>query len=774
MAETKIDPIMQECDFKTRQIIEAYRAYSHDPSGDKIWEAYEYAKQQHAAQKRATGEPYIVHPIAVTEILTELNVDEETLIAAFLHDTVEDTGATLEDISARFGDEVAMLVDGVTKLGKFKYSSREELQAENFRKMFLAISKDIRVVLIKLADRLHNLRTLKHKNPERQVAIAQETLDIYAPLAHRLGIYKIKWELEDLCLRFLEPEAFYELVGSISQKRDEREKFLENIVVELSSKISAMGIQADVEGRPKHFYSIYRKMKAQDKTLDEIYDLFATRIIVPTVGDCYAVLGMVHELYKPMPGRFKDYIAMPKPNRYQSLHTTVIGPRGIPFEVQIRTYEMHRIAEYGIAAHWRYKEGITDQKTEPIENKLTWLRQLLEWSNDLRDAKEYMETLRDGLIEDEVFVFTPKGKVVSLPAGAVPIDFAYHIHSAVGNSMYGAKVNGHMVSMDYQLKNGDIIEILTSDKVKGPSRDWLRIVKSTTARNKISSWFKKSMRGENIVKGREILEREIKKAGFEPHQLLAKAMLEPVLARYTFSCLDDLYAAVGYGGVSAGRVIPRLRDEYIRSLPPEERAKLGYRINQNGTVIYSPNTVLDPEAILAEEHPSLLHEERPRRRRYGSGVEVRGIDNALTKLASCCSPVPGDSIIGYVTRGSGVTVHRADCKNILHLMEVSDRSPKDAERASRLIDVFWADDENSNRAFQVELKIIARDRPRLLLEISNAISEEQVPILSGRMQSARDFTASFLMHVELKDQAQLDKLCGRLKAIQGVMAVTRG
>lgn len=769
------DEALQECDEKIERIIETYSSYSGDEDSCQIRAAYELAKTAHSQQKRATGEPYLVHPVAVAEIMTELHVDKETLIASLLHDTVEDTDVTLDDLRQNFGSGVAALVDGVTKLNRISYSSREEMQAENFRKMFLAMAKDIRVVLIKLADRLHNMRTMKHKSPERQAEKAQETLDIYAPLAHRLGIYKIKWELEDLCLRILEPDAFYELVGAIAQKRSERERFLEDIVVELHSKIAEMGLEAEIEGRPKHFYSIYRKMKAQDKTLDEIYDLFACRVLVPTVGDCYAVLGLVHELYKPMPGRFKDYIAMPKPNQYQSLHTTVIGPKGTPFEVQIRTYEMHRIAEYGIAAHWKYKEGISgnDNKNAGIESKLTWLRQLLDWSKDMNEASDYLNSLKTGLIEDEVFVFTPKGRVISLPANSVPIDFAYHIHSDIGNSMYGAKVNGHMVSMDYKLKNGDIVEVLTSDNVKGPSRDWLQLVQSPTAKNKISSWFKKSMRAENVLRGKEILEREIKKVGFAPKDLLQKEFLEEILKRYSLNKLDDLYGGIGYGGVSVGRVIPKLRDQYIRSLPEEERSKLGYRVNQNGSVIYSPNSILSREQLLKETHPALLHEERKGHVDKTSGIKVRGVGNCLVKLARCCNPVPGDAIIGFVTRGTGVTVHRSDCSNIRHIIDSSERSAKDAERASRLVDVSWGDDDDK-KTFEVQLTILARDRHHLFADISNAIAEEKISIVSGRLQASRDFTATLIVRVEVSNQQELDRLCGRIKAIPSVLGVIRG
>lgn len=770
------DAVIRDVDQKMDRIAKIYSDYSGDKDTALLYKAYELAQQAHAEQKRATGEPYIVHPIAVAEILTELRVDKETLCAALLHDTVEDTEVTLEELQETFGRSVADLVDGVTKLGKITYRSKEEMQAENFRKMFLAMAKDIRVVMIKLADRLHNMRTMKHKSPESQKIKAQETLDIYAPLAHRLGIYKIKWELEDLAFRFINPDAYYDLVGAISQKRSERDQFLEEIVVELNTRIAGMGISSEIEGRPKHFYSIYRKMVSQNKKLEEIYDLFACRVIVPTVGDCYAVLGLVHELYTPLPGRFKDYIAMPKPNMYQSLHTTVMSSKGTPFEVQIRTYDMHRTAEYGIAAHWKYKEGNTSAKpagkNESFENKLTWLRQLLEWSKDMSDADEFMDTLKNGLIEDEVFVFTPKGEVISLPAGSCPIDFAYHIHSDIGNTLYGAKVNGHMVQLDTELNNGDIVEVLRSDKVKGPSRDWMQIVKSATARNKISAWFKKSMRSENITRGREMLEKEIKKLGFQPFQLMTKDLLEKVQTQYAFGEVDDLYSAIGYGGVSAGKVAPKLKEAYLRTLTEEERNKLGYRMRANGSITYSPKSILTREELLKEENPHLLKEERKDRKKNSGGIRVRGMGNCLVRLAKCCSPVPGDPIIGFITRGNGVAVHRNDCANIRHILATSDRSTRDAERAARLVDVTWGDDDSS-KSFEVPLKIIARDRTHLLADISNSIAEEQIPIVSGKIQSARDFTASLIMTVEVSNQRELDRLCGRIKAIEGVIAVER-
>lgn len=755
-------------------LIDQFVKYSGMPSGEKIWEAYEFAKNAHEGQKRATGEDYIIHPIAVMEILIDIEVDQETLIASLLHDVAEDTEYGLDDIKQRFGEDVAQLVDGVTKLNKIHFSSKEEVQAENFRKMFLSMAEDIRVVLIKLADRLHNMRTIGFKSPEKQKEKAQETLDIYAPLAHRLGIYKIKWELEDICLRYLDPDSYYELVGSISQKRTERENYLEKIVAEMNTKISEMGIEAEIEGRPKHFYSIYKKMKSQHKKIDEIYDLFATRVIVPTVGDCYAVLGLVHELYKPLPGRFKDYIAMPKVNMYQSLHSTVVGPDGVPFEVQIRTFKMHRTAEYGIAAHWLYKEGKTAKKQDDeLEAKLTWLRQLLEWQKDMSDASEFMDLLKTGLVLDEVFVFTPKGEVRSLPAGSVPIDFAYQIHSEIGNSMYGAKVNGRMVPLNYKLHSGDIVEVLTSDKVQGPSRDWLNIVQTNSAKSKIRNWFKKSMRDENMTRGKEMLEREVEKLGFKPSQLIQKNFYNPILESHSLQKLDDLYAAIGYGGISIGKVTPKLKNNYIKSLDPEARRKLGYRINSKGEVVYSPETLLTKEDLLEEaKNLTKKTEIDEKRSKHDPGVKVTGLDNVLIKLARCCSPVPGDSIIGYITKGAGVTVHRTNCPNVQSMLEKSDRSQKDAEKVARLIDVTWTN--TNNTGFYVDLRIIARDRPSLLADISQAIAEEHFTIVSGNLQSAKDMSANLLLTIKITDNISLEKLIGRIKAISGVISVARG
>jgi len=760
------------------EVIQRYKSYTEKDESDKLRRAFVFAFKAHGPQLRKTGEPYIIHPLATTEILTELEVDTDTLVAALLHDTVEDTDVSVSIISELFGEDVALLVDGVTKLGRIPYSSKEETQAENMRKMFLAMAKDIRVVLIKLADRLHNMRTIKHLPPEKQMEKAKETLDIYAPLAHRLGIYKIKWELEDLCLRYLDRDSYYELVGAISQKRSEREEFLSEVVSELQKRIGEMGIDAEIEGRPKHFYSIYNKMKKQGKTLDQIFDLFACRIIVSTVSDCYAVLGLVHDLYYPMPGRFKDYIAMPKPNMYQSLHTTVIGKKGTPFEVQIRTFSMHRTAEYGIAAHWRYKEGATagpHNSQETIDTKLSWLRQLLDWQGDSKDAGEFLDTLKNGLVVDEVFVFTPKGDVISLPAHSVPIDFAYTIHSGVGNRMYGAKVNGRIVPLTYELQNGDIVEILASEKVHGPSRDWLKIVKSSAARSKINQWFKKEMREENILHGREVMERDIRKTGFTFAQLTRADYMETVLRKQSFISADDMYAAVGYGGIPASKIISRLKDEHIKTLPEDERFKLGYRVTQAGQVVYSPlpTGITEENLIISSKALPKSKTVRKNKKLNESGIVVKGIENCLVHLSRCCSPVPGDPIIGYVTRGNGVGVHRTDCSNIRNILKNSGDTAKDAEKASRLIDVYW-DERGEQESYQVEISILAHDRRHLLADISNAISEEKVSIITAQLQAMKDVTANFNMTIEVKSQNQYDRVVGRLKAIRDVIEVRRG
>ncbi|NLZ56497.1 MAG: bifunctional (p)ppGpp synthetase/guanosine-3',5'-bis(diphosphate) 3'-pyrophosphohydrolase [Clostridiaceae bacterium] len=754
-----------------RKQVAAYMGEDYDFT--LLDKAYAMARDAHAGQLRDNGEPYMVHPLSVTEIMTTLNVDETTLVATLLHDTVEDTDLTIEQLREEFGEEVANLVDGVTKLGRVSFTSTEELQAENFRKMFLAMAQDIRVVLIKLADRLHNMRTIKYCSIEKQQAKAHETLDIYAPLADRLGIYRWKWELEDLCLRYIDRQAYYELVGAISQRRSEREEVMNEIVNALQEAVKRMGIDAQVEGRPKHFYSIYKKMRDQEKSLEQIFDLFATRIIVPTLADCYSVLGLVHEMYRPIPGRFKDYISVPKPNRYQSLHTTVIGSRGIPFEVQIRTYEMHQVAEYGIAAHWRYKAGKTNPnlRLDSTDEKLTWLRQLLEWQRDMKDDGEYLEQLREGLVANDVFVFTPKGDVLALPDGATPIDFAYSIHSDIGNRMFGAKVNGRMVPINTVLKNGDIVEILTSEKISGPSRDWLKIARSASTRNKINQWFRRQARSSNVQRGKELLDKEIQRGGFKPEDLMKEKFVRPLLTRYNFRTVDDLLAAIGYSGLTAGKAFARLRDEYIRSLPDDERRALGYHLSHTGQVVYSP--VTEQVATTGEiAQPAPSSQGKWRKSRNDLGIIVKDIDNCLLRLSRCCNPVPGDPIIGYISRGRGVAVHRRDCPNIRSLLEKANKGSVEAERASRLIDVAW-DGEQTGSTYQVGLRIIAHDRRHLLADVSNAISDEKTTILSGSMTSVKDVTATVNVVIEISDQNQYNRIVGRIKAIRDVIDVQR-
>lgn len=713
------------------------RIKQYDPNCDfsLLEKAFAMSRTAHEGQLRESGEPFIIHPIEVAQILAELELDCTAIIAGILHDTIEDTTCTLEQLKENFGEEVAILVDGVTKLSRIPYTTKEEQQAENLRKMFLAMAKDIRVILIKLADRMHNMRTLKYKSPEKQMAIAKETLEIYAPLAHRLGISRVKWELEDICLRYTDPKGYYDLVEKIAKKRKEREAYINQIIETLGTKIREIGIEGHIDGRAKHFYSIYRKMVNQNKTLDQIYDLFAVRVIVNSVKDCYAVLGLVHELYKPLPGRFKDYIAMPKPNMYQSLHTTLIGHEGLPFEVQIRTWDMHRVAEFGIAAHWKYKEGYSENSD--VDNKLAWLRQLLEWQKDMRDAREFMETLKIDLFTDEVFVFTPKGDVISLPAGSTPIDFAYSIHSAIGNKMMGAKINGKIVPLGYELKNGDIIEILTSANVHGPSRDWLKIVKSSQAKNKINQWFKKEKREENIVRGKELVEKELKKQGVTHTQVFKNEWLEPILKKNTFSTIDDLYASIGFGAITANKVVTRLKEEYKKTLKPDDLEE--YQID------------------------SAVHQTNNKKKKSvpENGIIVKGIDNCLVRLSRCCNPVPGDEIIGYITRGRGVSIHRKDCTNVVNNVSQDDR----------LIEVSWY--TASNVAYKADITVMANDRTALLMEVTNAIGESKIPLKAINARTTRDQIALMNLTLEITDTEQLEKIIKKLKKIDSVFEVTR-
>jgi len=716
----------------------------NNPNFDEafLMKAYEHAKTAHLGQVRESGEPYISHPLEVAYILSEMEMDTATIVAALLHDTVEDTTTTVEKIKELFGEEVSMLVDGMTKLSKITFSSKEEQQAENVKKMLLAMAKDIRVIVIKLADRLHNMRTLRYKSEGKQLEKAQETMDIYAPLAHRLGIHKIKWELEDLALWYLDPEGYYDLVDSVAKKRREREAFIENIKHDLTEKIKGIGIEnVFIEGRAKHFYSIYRKMKMQNKTVDQIYDLFAFRIIVDTVQECYAILGMVHELYKPMPGRFKDFIAMPKPNMYQSLHTTLMGPGGNIFEVQIRTWEMHRTAEVGIAAHWQYKEGKEDKGQD-----LAWVRQLLETQKEANNAHEFMENLKIDLFTDEVFVFTPKGNVINMAQGATPVDFAYMIHSEVGNKTVGAKVNGKIVTLNYVLNNGDIVEIMTSSNSHGPSKDWIKFVKTSQARNKINQWFKKEQREENVNKGKESLEKEIKKLGIPLAAILKTDILEKTLQKHNFNNYEDMLAGIGFGGITVNKVLSRMKEEYRKTLLPEERLAFD-------------------EMTTTKKLEKKEEVKKPATKASETGIIIKGIDNCLVKLSRCCNPVLGDEIIGFVTRGRGVSVHRTDCVNVR----------KSNEDKERFIEAWWEKDVKKTQAkYSVALSIYANDRSGLLVDITNAISEAKISMKAITGKVSTEHVAIINVVIEIIDVEQLERITHRIEAIEDVFEVNRG
>lgn len=726
-----------------KELIDKMNTYHPTKEFDMIEKAYRLAVEAHKEQKRKSGEPYIIHPLKVAYILAELELDKETITAGILHDTIEDTQYTYEDIANIFSEEVANLVDGVTKLGKLSYSTKEEMQAENYRKMFMAMAKDIRVILIKLADRLHNMRTLNYMTEAKQREKAQETLDIYAPLAHRLGISKIRTEMEDLCFQYLNPDAYYDLKEKIEKKQIERESFVKAIVSDLKQKMEQSGINGKVEGRSKHFFSIYKKMVNQNKTLDQIYDLFAVRAIVDTVRDCYGVLGVVHTMYTPMPGRFKDYIAMPKPNMYQSLHNTLIGPEGEPFEVQIRTWDMHRTSEYGIAAHWKYKEGKGNKKGTSEEAKLTWLRQILEWQQDMSDNKEYLDTIKLDLniFNDQVYAFTPQGKVISLPKGSTTIDFAYMIHSAVGNKMVGARVDNKMVSIEYKIQNGDRIEILTSQNSRGPSRDWLNIVKSSQARTKINQWFKKEFKEENILKGRDLIDKDIKKKNYTPSELLKTEWINIVLNKFGFRDWDALCAAVGHGGVKEGQVTNRLIEELLREKKKQE----------------AKNTLLD---VLNHDIPQKLE-----RHKSKSGVVVKGVGDVAVRFSKCCNPVPGDEIVGFVTRGRGVTIHRTDCINVMNLIE---------EDRQRLIDAEWDIEGKgmANVSYLASIRIIGTEKVGLMLEVSRVFTEEDVSVKSLTIKTTK-FTAIFDVSIEVKGKEQLEKIIKRLMKLKDILEIER-
>lgn len=715
-------------------IIRNTKKYNRKSNSKLINKAYEFAKHYHEGQVRKSGEPYIIHPLEVAYIVSTLELDDNAICAALLHDVVEDTEVTREMIIAEFGEEIANLVDGVTKLGKIAhYLDKEEEQVENYRKFFMAMAKDIRVLMIKLADRLHNMRTLKHLSDDRKYAIAKETMQLYAPLANRLGIYSIKWELEDLSFLYMEPQAYAELVEGINKRREEREKFINDIIVEIRKKLKEMKIEAEVYGRPKHFYSIYRKMKKDNKTLDQIYDLFAMRIIVNSVKDCYAALGLVHELYKPMPGRFKDYISMPKPNMYQSLHTTLIGTEGTPFEVQIRTWDMHRVAEYGIAAHWAYKEG---KSVSASDEKLSWLREAIEWQKETNDDKEFLSKLKFDLFDEEVFVFTPKGDIKSLPTGSTPIDLAYMIHEQVGHRMTGAKINGKIVPITTKLENGDIVEIITSDSAKGPSRDWLKIVKTTQARNKIQNWFKKALRDENILKGKEQIEKELKRIGMSFADLFKTEWVSKVLEKYKYNTLEDCYAAIGFGAISAAKIITRLLEEYKKENKEEE---IENKIQE-----------------LREAKPAV------RTKVSKSGVVVKGIDNCLVKLSRCCNPLPGDEIIGYITKGRGVSVHRADCVNCKDLL--SDEQ--------RIIEVSWY--KENAASYMADLEIYANDRNGLLADITVAIGDLKAKMVSINARTVNNGRVAIInVGVEVEDIDKLNKVIKAVRKVDSVYDVHR-
>lgn len=716
-----------------QEIMNQVLTYQPDAPIALVEKAYQLACSAHHGQYRVSGEEYICHPLGVAQILSELQIDATTISASLLHDVVEDTAITLDELEKQFGKEVALLVDGVTKLSRIEYKSKEEQQLENHRKMFLAMAKDIRVVLIKLADRLHNMRTLKHMAPEKQKRIAQETMEIFAPLAHRLGIFNMKWELEDLAFRYLEPEEYYNLVNQMKEKRQAREDIINEAHQILASRLQDVGIKADIQGRPKHFYSIYKKMRKDNKDLSEIYDLYAIRVLVDTVKDCYGALGIVHTLWKPLPYRFKDYIAMPKSNMYQSLHTTVIGTKGQPVEIQIRTWDMHRTSEYGIAAHWRYKEG-SKGADKDFDSKLSWLRQLLEWQQELRDPREFMDALKLDVFSDEVFVFTPKGDVIDLPQGSVPIDFAYRIHTDVGHRCVGARVNGKIVPLEHRLANGDIVSIITS-KAGGPSRDWLTIVGSSETRNKIRQWFKKENREVNVAKGREMLEKECKKLGYEWKDLVKGDRLEDVAKKMNVGTETDLLASVGFGGITVNAVMSKLVDahkKFLKSTTP-------------------PNIT----QLLAELKPKHTNT------KASHGILVKGEPGLLVRLARCCNPVPGDSIVGYITRGRGVSVHRSDCTNIAG----------DISEYERMIEVDW--DLDPRDMYKVTVEITGSDRAGLLSDLMMAMSETKTNVSTMNAKVNKNKVATITLTLDIKNLTQLEYLMTKMRRVKDIFSVHR-
>ncbi len=714
------------------QLIEKAKTYMPAEDVRRIEEAYQFALNAHLDQNRVSGEPYIVHPTKVAEILVDLKLDVVTVIAALLHDVVEDTEVTLEELEHKFSPEIAKLVDGVTKLGRIEYKSKEEQEAENHRKMFVAMAKDMRVILIKLADRLHNMRTLDHLPEEKQLRIAEETLEIFAPIAHRLGISSIKWELEDIALRFINTADYYRIVNLMKEKRAERQKHVDVVIEIVKERLEELEIHAEISGRPKHIFSIYNKMTKKHREFEQIYDLLAVRVLVDNIKDCYAVLGVIHTFWKPLPGRFKDFIAMPKSNMYQSLHTTVIGPNGDPVEVQIRTFEMHRTAEHGIAAHWAYKEGKA-QVEDSFEDKLSWFREILEWESESRDAQEFMESLKMDIFTDVVFVFTPKGDVIELPQGSVPLDFAYRIHTEVGHRCTGAKVNGRIVPLDYTLQTGDIVEIMTSKHSYGPGQDWFKIAQSSQARSKIKAWFKKERRSENVSSGRESVERELKRQGYEPSDFLTTPLIKEVLNKFNFSSEDDMYATIGYSGITASQIVTRLTEKAKR-----EKEKL---------------TIKDLET---RQQPLT------KKKKLDDGIKVKGVDNLLVRFSKCCNPVPGDEIIGYITRGRGVSVHRVDCTNIIN--------EQDEER---LIDVEWDIDEGQDTSYSADIEVTGKDREGLLNEVLQAVSETKTLMTAVSGKTNRDQVVTILITVQIRDTEHLQNVTARIKRVKDIYDVKR-
>ncbi|HWQ75109.1 MAG TPA: bifunctional (p)ppGpp synthetase/guanosine-3',5'-bis(diphosphate) 3'-pyrophosphohydrolase [Syntrophomonas sp.] len=708
------------------------RVKQYDPNANfaLITKAYSYAEAAHGGQKRISGEPYIIHPVEVAMILTEIESDTASLCAALLHDVIEDTEYSFLDLQEEFGEEIALLVEGVTKLSRLEFSSREEAQAENLRKMFIAMAKDIRVILIKLADRLHNMRTLGYQSEYKQKEIARETMDIFAPLAHRLGIFKFKWELEDLAFLYLDPDMYYEIARRLKTKRKDREAYVNELIERIATGLDQIGIKADIAGRPKNIYSIYKKMIKQKKTIDEIYDKIAIRVIVDHVRDCYGVLGIIHTIWKPLPGRFKDYIATPKPNMYQSLHTTLIGQGGEPFEVQIKTWEMHQTAEYGIAAHWKYKEGITGEKDKKFDEKLAWLRQIMEWQQDIKDTGEFMESLKIDLFEDTVFVFTPKGAIFELPKGSCPVDFAYRVHTEVGHKCIGAKVNGRIVPLDFQLSNGDIVEILTSKQSNGPTADWLNFVKTSSARGRIKHWFKREKREENILKGHDALELELKKKHLDPRELMKEPKMLEVAARFSLNKVDDLYAALGDNSITVNQVVNKIKEMFFQDIQLDD--------------------------VLSVPQTTGIHKDRDT-----SSLKIKGVDDVVIKLAHCCNPLPGDQVLGYITRGRGVSVHRRDCPNLLnHLHTEKDR----------IMEVEWATESG---VYVVELEVKAMDRPRLTTDVMNVIADTRVQINSVYSRVTRNGLALINLKLEVVDMNHLTAVKQRIQKVKDVIEVRR-